>query len=92
MRRPDLEQRRLRGESGTHRVVVAAPQRSADRAAWFDRASSSSPNDLTLLAALADAQLRSGDRAAAQATLARGLEKDPSYPQLRILARRARLN
>lgn len=59
-------------------------------AVWFDRASSSSPNDLTLVAALADAQIRNGDRTAAQATLARGLEKDPSHPQLLALARRAR--
>jgi tetratricopeptide (TPR) repeat protein len=59
-------------------------------AAWFDRAASASPNDLTLVAALADAQLRSGDRAAAQAALARGLEKDPKSPQLLALARRAR--
>jgi tetratricopeptide (TPR) repeat protein len=57
---------------------------------WFDRAVSSSPNDVTLLAGLADAQLRSGDRPAAQATLARGLEKDPKNAQLLALARRAR--
>jgi tetratricopeptide (TPR) repeat protein len=59
-------------------------------AVWFARASSSSPNDLTLVAALADAQLRSGDRASAQATLARGLERDPSLPQFLSLARRLR--
>jgi tetratricopeptide (TPR) repeat protein len=59
-------------------------------AAWFDRAATSSPNDLTLLAALADAQLRNGDRDAAEATLARGLEKDPRHPQLLALTRRLR--
>lgn len=56
--------------------------------AWFERAASSSPNDVTLLAALADAQIRNGDRPAAQATLARGLEKDPKNSQLLAVARR----
>ena len=32
---------------------------------------------MRVLAALADAQIRAGDRDAAQATIARGLEKDP---------------
>jgi tetratricopeptide (TPR) repeat protein len=57
---------------------------------WYERACISSPNDLHLLAALADAQLQSGDREAAQATIARGLEKEPRHVQLRALARRAR--
>jgi tetratricopeptide (TPR) repeat protein len=57
---------------------------------WYERACASSPNDLRLVAALADAQLRSGDREAAQATIARGLEKEPRHAQLRALARRAR--
>jgi uncharacterized protein HemY len=38
--------------------------------------------------ALADAQLRNGDRDAAQATIARGLEKEPRHAQLLALARR----
>jgi tetratricopeptide (TPR) repeat protein len=58
--------------------------------AWFERACASSPNDLRLVASLADAQLRRGDRAAAQATIARGLEKEPHYAPLLALAHRAR--
>jgi tetratricopeptide (TPR) repeat protein len=57
---------------------------------WLTRAASSSPNDVRLTAALADAHIRAGDREAAQATLARGLEKDPKNPALLALARRAR--
>jgi tetratricopeptide (TPR) repeat protein len=57
---------------------------------WLNQAASASPNDLRIVAALADAQLRNGDRDAAQATIARGLEKDPKNPALLTLARRAR--
>ena len=57
---------------------------------WYERASDSSPNDLRLVASLADAQLRAGDRDAAKATIARGLEKEPRYVPLLTLARRAR--
>ena len=44
---------------------------------WLSRAAAASPADMRVLAALADAQIRAGDRDAAQATIARGLEKDP---------------
>lgn len=44
---------------------------------WLDRAASASPNDLKLLVLLADAELRAGDSEAAQATIARGLEREP---------------
>jgi tetratricopeptide (TPR) repeat protein len=57
---------------------------------WLTQAVSANPNDLRLLASLADAQIREGDRTAAQATIGRGLEKDPRNPQLQALARRAR--
>ena len=57
---------------------------------WLTQASSASPNDPRLLAALADAQIRGGDRTAAQATIARGLEKDPKNAALLALARRTR--
>ena len=57
---------------------------------WLTRATSSNPNDVRLIAALADAQIRAGDRAAAHATLARGLEKDPKNAQLIALGRRVR--
>jgi len=59
---------------------------------WLTQASSSSPSDVRLTTSLADAQIRAGDREAAQATIARGLEKDPNNAALRILARRARPN
>jgi predicted Zn-dependent protease len=49
---------------------------------WLDRASSASPNDVRVLALLADAELRAGDPEAAQATIARGLDKDPKNPTL----------
>ncbi len=62
----------------------------ATAVSWLTQAASASPNDVRLLAALADAQIRSGDRTAAQATIARGIEKDPKNPQLLALARRAK--
>jgi tetratricopeptide (TPR) repeat protein len=55
---------------------------------WFERAAAASPNDLGLLALLADAELRAGDRDAARATVARGLEKDPQNAPLLAIARR----
>jgi tetratricopeptide (TPR) repeat protein len=57
---------------------------------WLTQATTASPNDALLLASLADAQLRSGDRAAAQATIARGLDRDPKNAQLAVLARKIR--
>jgi len=58
---------------------------------WLSRASASAPGDTRLLAALADAQIRAGDRDAAQATIARGLEKDPSNAALLAIAQRRQL-
>ena len=58
---------------------------------WWMQAASASPNDARLLASLADAQARRGDAAAAQATIARGLEKEPGNAQLLALGRRLRL-
>jgi Flp pilus assembly protein TadD len=57
---------------------------------WFERAVAASPGDLRPVAALADAQLRVGDRSAAQATIAAGLENDPTNASLLALSRRAR--
>ena len=57
---------------------------------WLTQAASASPNDVRLTAALADAQIRGGERTAAGVTIARGLEKDPKNAQLLTLARRAR--
>ena len=55
---------------------------------WLSRAAAASPADMRLLAALADAQIRAGDRDAAQATIARGLEKDPGNAALIAAAQR----
>lgn len=57
---------------------------------WLRKATLASPNDNRMLAALAEAQIRAGDRAAARATIARGLEREPQNAALRALARRAR--
>jgi tetratricopeptide (TPR) repeat protein len=66
---------------------VSDPATAVD---WLNQAASASPNDLRIVAALADAQLRNGDRDAGQATIAHGLEKEPKNPALLTLARRAR--
>jgi len=56
--------------------------------AWLHRASAASPGDVGLLASLAEAQLRAGDRTAAQRTIAGGLEKDPKNAALLTLSQR----
>jgi tetratricopeptide (TPR) repeat protein len=56
---------------------------------WLERALRTEPDNVRVLAQLADAQLLAGDRSAAQATIARGLEKDPANPALLTLSRRA---
>ena len=58
---------------------------------WLTKAAASNTNDVRLMTSLADAQVRAGDRAAAQATIARGLEKEPKNPALLLLARRTQL-
>jgi Flp pilus assembly protein TadD len=62
----------------------------ASAVAWFRRASAASPADPRLVAALAEAQLLNGDSAAAAATIAAGLEKDPANTALLALAHRVR--
>lgn len=57
---------------------------------WFQRAAHSTPNDLTLLLSLADAQIKAGTLESARATIATVREKDPSHPALSALSRRAR--
>jgi len=57
---------------------------------WLERALRAAPDDVRLLAQLADAQMRAGDSPGAQATIARGLEKDPINVTLLALSRRAR--
>jgi tetratricopeptide (TPR) repeat protein len=63
---------------------------AGDAVDWLRKATLASPNDTRTLAALADAQLRAGDRAAARVTIARGLDRDPKNAALLALARRAR--
>lgn len=58
--------------------------------AWLERAAHASPADVAILVSLADAQLRTGDRDGAQATIAAALQKEPDNPTLIALARRAR--
>jgi tetratricopeptide (TPR) repeat protein len=55
---------------------------------WLQRAVAASPNDPVLLASLAEAQLKLGERAAALATIAKGLEKDPDNAALLVLNHR----
>ena len=57
---------------------------------WLTQAASSSPNDVRLMTSLADAQIRAGERGAARATIARGLEHEPNNAVLLSLSRRAR--
>lgn len=56
---------------------------------WLRRAANARPNDLSVLASLADAQLRSGDREAAQATIQQALAKEPDNATFLALARRS---
>lgn len=62
----------------------------AAAAAWFQRASDAAPGDIRLLAALADAHMKAGDRDRARAVIARGLEKDPKSALLLALSGRLR--
>jgi tetratricopeptide (TPR) repeat protein len=55
---------------------------------WLRRACAATPTDVKLLALLADAQIRSGDRNAARATVQKGIEKDPANATLSALAER----
>ena len=57
---------------------------------WLQKTAAASPNDVRLLASLADAQVRYGDYAAAKATVAKGLDKDPKNAALLALTRRLR--
>ena len=57
---------------------------------WLQKTAAVSPNDVRLLASLAEAQVRYGDYAAAKATVAKGLEKDPKNTALLTLGRRLR--
>jgi predicted Zn-dependent protease len=58
--------------------------------AWLKRVTTLTPDDAAAFAALADAQLRAGDKAGAAATVTRGLEKDAANVTLQVLAKRLR--
>ena len=62
----------------------------ATAARWLQRAADVNPTDVRVLASLSEAQFRAGDRDAARATVARGLDIDPEHPALRALSRRVR--
>ena len=58
--------------------------------AWLQRAANAGLGNVSVLVSLADAQLRSGDRAGARTTIATALDKEPENPTLLELARKAR--
>ena len=62
---------------------------TATALSWLERALRLAPDDVRVMAQLADAQIRAGDIPAAQKTIARGLEKDPTNRTLLALGRRA---
>jgi tetratricopeptide (TPR) repeat protein len=55
---------------------------------WLERTARMTPGDIGILTELAEAQLRAGDDAGAKASIAVGLEKDPSNARLALLLRR----
>src|SRR5207249_69085 len=55
---------------------------------WFRRVVGLDPYDSELAVSLAEAQLKTGDRSAAEGTLARGLEKNPDNAALLALGRK----
>jgi tetratricopeptide (TPR) repeat protein len=83
----ESERAALAARIGTLSVALDEPTVAI---AWLDRALATTPNDIQLLTSLAEAQLKADDRTAAQATIARAREKDPTNPTLLALAKRAR--
>jgi Flp pilus assembly protein TadD len=57
-------------------------------ALWFQRAAGASPGDMSLMAQLADAQLRAGAREAAKATIDAALAREPGNETFLALSRR----
>jgi tetratricopeptide (TPR) repeat protein len=58
--------------------------------AWLDRGLRLQPEDVDLLAQMAEAQILAGNKPGAQAALTRGLLKDPANQKLLALTRRVR--
>ena len=82
------------GASGTRALKIATLSlKLNDRGTavtWLVRAAAATPSDSLQLAALADAQLRAGDRTAALNTINRGLDRDPDNSALIEVSQRAR--
>ena len=71
---------------GTLSLGLSDPETAV---AWLRRASAVRPNDVSVWATLADAELRTGDKESARQAIDRGLRLEPESPQLRALLRRA---
>jgi tetratricopeptide (TPR) repeat protein len=99
-RRALLDYRALEGDSPDARRRAALAIRIADLSlklgdaaaaiTWYQRGIEADGADAPLLVRVAEAQLQSGDRDAARATVALALEKDPVNRAGRLLARRVR--
>jgi tetratricopeptide (TPR) repeat protein len=57
-------------------------------AAWYQKSDGLRASDASLLARMADAQSRAGQREKALATIKRAIEKDPTHPLVRSVNRR----
>lgn len=81
-------------QSGARAARIAAISMKlnepATAARWLQRAISASPDDVRLIAALGEAQLRAGDADGARATVERGLALDSENAALRALALRVK--
>jgi tetratricopeptide (TPR) repeat protein len=61
---------------------------AASAVAWYQKSDALRAGDASLLARMADAQSRTGQLEPALATIKRAIEKDPSHPLVRSVARR----
>lgn len=61
---------------------------AASAVAWYHKSDALRAGDASLLARMADAQSRAGQPEPALATIERAIEKDPSHPLVRSVARR----
>lgn len=85
------DQEEPRRRSALARRIAELSLRTNDLAGavtWYRHAADDMPGDVTLLVRLAQAQARTGDRAAARTTLATALQKDPTDRTALALQRR----
>ena len=61
---------------------------AAAAVAWYQKSDALRTGDASLLARMANAQLRAGQVEPARATIRRALDKDPDHPLVRSVARR----